>query len=111
MKNVLPIKGRYVCSLDTVGEEKLKRTVVLQTSMENKLMRQSRIQYQNTQNYDPTLTGNQIKNKLNVGYLFEGIFQSNFKNRRIANDFIKNPSIHLRKKVFQQKWLLLEMVI
>ena len=73
MKNVLPIKGRYVCSLDTVGEEKLKRTVVLQTSIENKLMRQSRIQYQNTQNYDPTLTGNQIKNKLNVGYLFEGI--------------------------------------
>ena len=62
MKNVLPIKGRYVCSLDTVGEEKLKRTVVLQTSTENKLMRQSRIQYQNTQNYDPTLTGNQIKN-------------------------------------------------
>ena len=65
MKNVLPIKGRYVCSLDTVGEEKLKRTVVLQTSMENKLMRQSRIQYQNTQNYDPTLTGNQIKKLFN----------------------------------------------
>ena len=53
MKNVLPIKGRYVCSLDTVGEEKLKRTVLLQTSLDNKLMRQSRIQYQNTQNYNP----------------------------------------------------------
>ena len=98
MKNVLPIKGRYVCSLDTVGEEKLKRTVVLQTSHENKLMRQSRIQYQNTQNYDPTLTGNQIKNKLNVGLLYEGIFQSNFKNRRIANDFIKNPNIQFKKE-------------
>ena len=98
MKNVLPIKGRYVCSLDTVGEEKLKRTVVLQTSQENKLMRQSRIQYQNTQNYDPTLTGNQIKNKLNVGLLYEGIFQSNFKNRRIANDFIKNPNIQFKKE-------------
>ena len=98
MKNVLPIKGRYVCSLDTVGEEKLKRTVVLQTSQENKLMRQSRIQYQNTQNYDPKLTGNQIKNKLNVGLLYEGIFQSNFKNRRIANDFIKNPNIHFKKE-------------
>ena len=103
MKNVLPIKGRYVCSLDTVGEEKLKRTVVLQTSMENKLMRQSRIQYQNTQNYDPTLTGNQIKKKLNVGYLFEGIFQSNFKNRRIANDFIKNPTIQFKKESIPTK--------
>ncbi|MEC8513786.1 MAG: Gldg family protein [Bacteroidota bacterium] len=103
MKNVLPIKGRYVCSLDTVGEEKLKRTVVLQTSIENKLMRQSRIQYQNTQNYDPTLTGNQIKNKLNVGYLFEGIFQSNFKNRRIANDFIKNPTIQFKKESIPTK--------
>ena len=103
MKNVLPIKGRYVCSLDTVGEEKLKRTVVLQTSIENKLMRQSRIQYQNTQNYDPTLTGNQIKKKLNVGYLFEGIFQSNFKNRRIANDFIKNPTIQFKKESIPTK--------
>ena len=54
-------------------------------------MRQSRIQYQNTQNYNPTLTENQVKIKHNVGLLFEGIFQSNFKNRRIANDFIKNP--------------------
>ena len=66
-------------------------------------MRQSRIQYQNTQNYDPTLTGNQIKKKLNVGYLFEGIFQSNFKNRRIANDFIKNPTIQFKKESIPTK--------
>ena len=98
MKNVLPIKGRYVCSLDTVGEEKLKRTVLLQTSLDNKLMRQSRIQYQNTQNYNPTLTENQVKIKHNVGLLFEGVFQSNFKNRRIANDFIKSPSIQFKNE-------------
>ena len=103
MKNVLPIKGRYVCSLDTVGEEKLKRTVLLQTSLDNKLMRQSRIQYQNTQNYNPTLTENQVKIKHNVGLLFEGIFQSNFKNRRIANDFIKSPSIQFKNESFPTK--------
>ena len=103
MKNVLPIKGRYVCSLDTVGEEKLKRTVLLQTSLDNKLMRQSRIQYQNTQNYNPTLTENQVKIKHNVGLLFEGIFQSNFKNRRIANDFIKSPSIQFKNESFATK--------
>ena len=103
MKNVLPIKGRYVCSLDTVGEEKLKRTVLLQTSLDNKLMRQSRIQYQNTQNYNPTLTENQVKIKHNVGLLFEGVFQSNFKNRRIANDFIKSPSIQFKNESIPTK--------
>ncbi len=98
MKNVLPIKGRYVSSLDTVGEEKFKRTVILQSSPLNKVMRQARIQYQNTQNYDPSLSNNQLKSRLDVGLLFEGIFQSNFKNRRISKDFIKNPIIEFKSE-------------
>ena len=77
MKNVLPVKGRYVCSVDTVGEENLVRTPLLQTSKQTKVMRQARIQYQNTNNYDPSLsTDNSADKSLTVGWLLEGIFSS-----------------------------------
>ena len=99
MKNVLPVKGRYVCSVDTVGEENLVRTALLQTSKQTKVMRQARIQYQNTNNYDPSLsTDNSANKSLTVGWLLEGVFQSNFKNRRIAKDFISNSSISFKKQ-------------
>ena len=99
MKNVLPVKGRYVCSVDTVGEENLVRTALLQTSKQTKVMRQARIQYQNTNNYDPSLsTDNSANNSLTVGWLLEGVFQSNFKNRRIAKDFINNSSISFKEE-------------
>ena len=99
MKNVLPVKGRYVCSVDTVGEENLVRTALLQTSKQTKVMRQARIQYQNTNNYDPSLsTDNSANKSLTVGWLLEGVFQSNFKNRRIAKDFINNSSISFKKQ-------------
>ena len=99
MKNVLPVKGRYVCSVDTVGEENLVRTALLQTSKQTKVMRQARIQYQNTNNYDPSLSADNSANKsLTVGWLLEGVFQSNFKNRRIAKDFINNSSISFKEE-------------
>lgn len=99
MKNVLPVKGRYVCSVDTVGEENLVRTALLQTSKQTKVMRQARIQYQNTNNYDPSLsTDNSANKSLTVGWLLEGVFQSNFKNRRIAKDFINNSSISFKEE-------------
>ena len=97
MKNVLPVKEDMFV-VDTVGEENLVRTA-LQTSKQTKVMRQARIQYQNTNNYDPSLsTDNSADKSLTVRWLLEGVFQSNFKNRRIAKDFINNSSISFKEE-------------
>ena len=65
---------------DTVGEENLVRTVLLQTSKQTKVMRQARIQYQNTNNYDPSLsTDNSANKSLTVGWLLEVFFNQTLK--------------------------------
>ena len=112
MKNVLPVKGRYVCSVDTVGEENLVRTALLQTSKQTKVMRQARIQYQNTNNYDPSFsTDNSANKSLTVGWLLEGVFNQTLKTEGLLKILLITHPLALKKKVILLKWPLLEMEI
>tara|TARA_B100001287_G_scaffold39130_1_gene28312 strand:- start:19031 stop:20950 length:1920 start_codon:yes stop_codon:yes gene_type:complete len=90
LKNVGPIKGRYVCSIDTVGENKLLKIPLLTSSDQYKILRQTTVNYQNLKNYNPTnFEINQNKTKPTVGWLFKGVFNSNFENRLVSKSFKK----------------------
>ena len=81
LNNVGPIKTRYVCSIDTVGVDNIKKTALLKSSPEYKILRQTSVNYQNLYNYNPRNFDIEIKNEVPVSaWLFEGVFKSNYEN-------------------------------
>ena len=102
MRNVGAIKARYACSIDTVGDYSLIKTPLLTTSDQYKTLRQTTVNYQNLYNYNPI--NFQIKEpqtKPVLGWLFKGVFTSNFENRSISKEFqkfINTPSVNFKSK-------------
>ena len=100
LKNVGPIKTRYTSSVDMVGEDNLERTPLLTTSTKYKTLRQTTINYQNLFNYDPeNFEIDVTKTPPTIGWLIEGVFQSNYQNRSINDDFqkfISNPNVKFK---------------
>ena len=100
LKNVGPVKARYACSIDTVGENSLKKTPLLKTSNQFKILRQTTVNYQNLKNYNPLNFENDPKKKMPcLGWLFEGKFNSNFENRSVSKSFkklIEDPSVKFK---------------
>lgn len=88
--NVSPIKLRYASTIDLVGENNNKATKLLEPSDNYKVMRNTRVNYLNTYNYDPAnFETIQNSNKPSFGWMIEGVFQSNYKNRNL-NEKLKN---------------------
>ena len=102
LNNVGPIKTRYVCSIDTVGENNLKKTPLLNTSSEYKVLRQTSVNYQNLFNYNPrNFEIDPMSSPPICGWLFEGVFKSNYENRSVSKDFnkfISNPIVKFKTK-------------
>jgi ABC-2 type transport system permease protein len=102
LNNVGPIKTRYVCSIDTVGENKLLKSPLLKTSSEYKVLRQTSINYQNLFNYNPRNFEIAPQSSPPIcGWLFEGVFKSNYENRSVSKDFnrfISNPVVKFKSK-------------
>ena len=90
LKNVGPIKARYVCSVDTVGENKILKTPLLKPSPQYKILRQTTVNYQNLKNYNPSNFEISTNKAIpTIGWLFEGEFKSNFENRLVSKSFKK----------------------
>lgn len=109
LKNVGPIKTRYTCSIDTVGENKIRKTPLLQSSNEYKILRQTSVNYQNLYNYNPRNFENDLR-PTTCGWLFEGKFTSNYNNRSISKKFqkfIDNPVVKFKEKSISTKMVLI----
>ena len=109
LKNVGPIKTRYTCSIDTVGENKITKTPLLQSSNEYKILRQTSVNYQNLYNYNPRNFENDLR-PTTCGWLFEGKFTSNYNNRSISKKFqkfIDNPVVKFKEKSISTKMVLI----
>ena len=109
LKNVGPIKTRYLCSIDTVGENNIKKTPLLKTSLEFKVLRQTSVNYQNLYNYNPKNFENDSKPPV-CAWLYEGVFNSNYQNRSISKDFkkfISNPIVKFKEKSVSTKMIFI----
>ena len=109
LKNVGPIKTRYTCSIDTVGENQIIKTPLLQSSNEYKILRQTSVNYQNLYNYNPRNFENDLRPPT-CGWLFEGKFTSNYNNRSISKKFqkfIDNPVVKFKEKSISTKMVLI----
>ena len=109
LKNVGPIKSRYVCSIDTVGENNIKKTPLLKTSLEYKVLRQTSLNYQNLYNYNPRNFENDSKPPI-CAWLYEGEFSSNYQNRSVSKEFkkfISNPIVKFKKKSINTKMVFI----
>jgi gliding-associated putative ABC transporter substrate-binding component GldG len=111
LNNVGPIKTRYVCSIDTVGVDNIKKTALLKSSPEYKILRQTSVNYQNLYNYNPRNFDIEIKNEVPVSaWLFEGVFKSNYENRAVSKDFkkfISNPIVNFKSKSKETKMIFI----
>lgn len=99
-KNVAPIKIRYGSSVDPVGSNEIKKTVLLETSPSYKVMPpRFRINYDfNSQGYKPIDSlRTDFEPTKPIALLLEGEFESYFKGRIVGN-FINDPSIHFSEK-------------
>ena len=111
LNNVGPIKTRYVCSIDTVGDDNIKKTVLLKSSTEFKILRQTSVNYQNLYNYNPRNFDVELNKEVPVsGWLFEGIFKSNYENRSVSKEFkkfISNPIVNFKSKSKETKMVFI----
>ena len=102
LRNVGAIKARYACSIDTVGDYSLVKTPLLTTSDQYKTLRQTTVNYQNLYNYNPiNFQIKETQTKPVLGWLFKGVFTSNFENRSISKEFqkfINTPSVNFKSK-------------
>jgi ABC-type uncharacterized transport system involved in gliding motility auxiliary subunit len=107
LQNVGPIKARYACSIDTVGENNLIKTSLLKPSDQFKVLRQTTVNYQNLKNYNPiNFEIDQNIKTPSIGWLFHGIFKSNFENRLVSKDFkkfINNPKVNFKSSSKETK--------
>jgi ABC-2 type transport system permease protein len=109
--NVSPIKLRYVSTVDTVGENNNKVTKLIEPSDNYKIMRNTRVNYLNTYNYDPAnFQTNQNIFKPSFGWLIEGVFESNFKNRNLNENFknfINDPKAKFKSESVETKMVFI----
>ncbi len=109
LKNVGPIKARYICSIDTVGENNIKKIPLLKTSLEYKVLRQTSVNYQNLYNYNPKNFENDAEPPV-CAWLYEGIFNSNYQNRSVSKDFkkfISNPIVKFKETSISTKMVFI----
>ena len=111
MLNVSPIKLRYASTIDVVGENNNTVTKLLEPSDNYKVMRNTRVNYLNTYNYDPSnFEPNENVNKPSFGWLIEGIFESNYKNRDLNENFktlINNPNTNFKSESVETKMVFI----
>ncbi|MDG2343308.1 MAG: Gldg family protein, partial [Flavobacteriales bacterium] len=111
MLNVSPIKLRYASTVDVVGENNNEVTKLLEPSDNYKVMRNTRVNYLNTYNYDPSnFEPNENVNKPSFGWLIEGIFESNYKNRDLNENFktlINNPNTNFKSESVETKMVFI----
>ncbi len=111
MLNVSPIKLRYASTIDVVGENNNTITKLLEPSDNYKVMRNTRVNYLNTYNYDPSnFEPNENVNKPSFGWLIEGIFESNYKNRDLNENFktlINNPNTNFKSESIETKMVFI----
>tara|TARA_B110000037_G_scaffold172376_1_gene195874 strand:+ start:485 stop:2407 length:1923 start_codon:yes stop_codon:yes gene_type:complete len=111
LNNVGPIKTRYVCSIDTVGDDNIKKTALLKSSTEFKILRQTSVNYQNLYNYNPRNFDVELNKEVPVsGWLFEGVFKSNYENRSVSKEFkkfISNPIVNFKSKSKETKMIFI----
>ena len=111
LKNVGPIKARYACTIDTVGEDQLQKTSLLKSSDQYKILRQTTVNYQNLYNYNPLnfeIETNQ--ESPSVAWLFEGVFNSSYENRSVSKEFkkfINNPAVNYKSKSKETKMVFI----
>ena len=91
--NIAPIKLRYPSTIDRIENDKNKSTRLLEPSDNYKIMRNTRITYTNTYNYNPINFENKDKNKPSFGWLIEGQFNSYFKDKPYNKKFEKLKSL------------------
>jgi hypothetical protein len=109
LRNVGPVKTRYVCSIDTVGDNATSKTALLKTSLDYKILRQTSVNYQNLYNYNPKNFENEAKPPI-CGWLFEGVFKSNYQNRAVSKEFQKfigNPLVKFKKTSVPTKMIFI----
>ena len=111
LNNVGPIKTRYVCSIDTVGDDNIKKIALLKSSTEFKILRQTSVNYQNLYNYNPRNFDVELNKEVPVsGWLFEGVFKSNYENRSVSKEFkkfISNPIVNFKSKSKETKMVFI----
>ena len=111
LNNVGPIKTRYVCSIDTVGDDNIKKTALLKSSTEFKILRQTSVNYQNLYNYNPRNFDVELNKEVPVSaWLFEGVFKSNYENRSVSKEFkkfISNPIVNFKSKSKETKMVFI----
>ena len=108
MKNVAPVMLKYVSSLEAVGEESIKKTVLLESSKDYKIMpSRFRVSYKFTDGYNPTLS-QQVRKTPTVplAYLLEGEFDSHYKNR-ITDSFVKSKDYKYKEKSKKNKMVVI----
>ncbi len=109
--NVSPIKLRYVSTIDIVGEDNNQVTKLIEPSDNYKIMRNTRVNYLNTYNYDPAnFETSQDIVKPSFGWLIEGVFKSNYKNRNLnesLKDFINDPKTNFKSQSIETKMVFI----
>ena len=111
LKNVGPIKARYACTIDTVGEDQLQKTSLLKSSEQYKILRQTTVNYQNLYNYNPLNFEIATNQKTpSVAWLFEGVFNSSYENRSVSKEFkkfVNNPDVNYKSKSKETKMVFI----
>ena len=111
LKNVGPIKARYACTIDTVGEDQLQKTSLLKSSEQYKILRQTTVNYQNLYNYNPLNFEIETNQQTpSVAWLFEGVFNSSYENRSVSKEFkkfINNPDVNYKSKSKETKMVFI----
>ena len=111
LKNVGPVKSRYTCSIDTVGENQISKISLLKSSDQFKILRQTTVNYQNLYNYNPVnFDIDAMKSPPSTAWLFEGVFNSNYENRSVSKEFkkfISNPKINFKTKSKETKMVFI----
>lgn len=99
MQNVAPVMLKYVSSVESVGGEQIKKSVLLETSKDYKIMpSRFRLSYDFMDGYNPTLS-EQVRKTPTVplAYLLEGEFTSHYKGR-ITKSFVENKAAGFKEK-------------
>ena len=111
LKNVGPIKARYACTIDTVGEDQLQKTSLLKSSEQYKILRQTTVNYQNLYNYNPLNFEIETNQQTpSVAWLFEGVFNSSYENRSVSKEFkkfVNNPDVNYKSKSKETKMVFI----
>ncbi len=95
-KNLDVVKAEFASSIDLVGNNDLKKTVILSTSENTKLVKAPTRVSLNMLSYDPPVDQFKMKN-IPVGVLVEGEFQSVFTGRLTPN-ILNSGEIQFKEK-------------